>query len=270
MGPNYGDDKWRLFSRANVFVLPSFTEAFPLVVLEAMAASLPIVATEVGGIPDMIEDGSNGFLVPPGNSEILADRLTKLVNNPQLRVHFGAASREKFLRNYENERFETGLKEVFAGAILKGNRKKRDAVEWHSKTAAAFDKRYSNDAFTRDSFAVWSKLIDSYSGPEMHVLDAGCGSGLLSVYAAQKVGHVIGIDASPQMLELCEEKKAKIGLDNLEFKQCDFASMEDVVNDKMDLIICSSVLEYLDDLDEALGSFFSIEERWHTHNLYAQ
>jgi glycosyltransferase involved in cell wall biosynthesis/ubiquinone/menaquinone biosynthesis C-methylase UbiE len=261
LGPQYGEDKWRLFNRADIFVLPSFTEAFPLVVLEAMAASLPVVAANVGGIPDMIRDGANGFLVSPGNSEMLADCLIKLVNDPELRADFGRSNRQKFLRDYGVERFEAGLKEVFDTVIVKGNRKRRDAVEWHSEAAIAFDKKYANDRFFKDRFAVWVKLIDKYVSPEMHVLDAGCGSGLLSVYTAHRVRSVTGVDASSRMLELCEEKKAEIGLDNVNFLMCDFASMENVINEKMDLIICSSVLEYLDDLDKSLAILSSLSKK---------
>jgi 2-polyprenyl-6-hydroxyphenyl methylase/3-demethylubiquinone-9 3-methyltransferase len=63
------------------------------------------------------------------------------------------------------------------------------------------------------------------------------------------------------MLELCEEKKAEIGLDNVNFLMCDFASMENVINEKMDLIICSSVLEYLDDLDKSLAILSSLSKK---------
>ena len=81
--------------RADIFVLPSRSEAFPNAVLEAMAAGLPIVASAVGGIPELIDDNSNGLLVPAGDSEALAERLCRLMADEPLAARLGAAARAK-------------------------------------------------------------------------------------------------------------------------------------------------------------------------------
>lgn len=75
----------RILKTCDIFVLPSIKEAFGLVLLEAMAAQLPIVATNVGGIPEIIEDRKTGFLVPPQDSRALAQALLMLINNKALR-----------------------------------------------------------------------------------------------------------------------------------------------------------------------------------------
>jgi glycosyltransferase involved in cell wall biosynthesis len=80
---------------AEVFVLSSRSEGLPMSILEAMAAGLPVVASAVGGIPELVVDGETGLLVPPGDAEALADALRKLVTDPELRRRFGAATRAR-------------------------------------------------------------------------------------------------------------------------------------------------------------------------------
>jgi glycosyltransferase involved in cell wall biosynthesis len=85
------DDLTSLLSRWDVFVMPSLEEGFPIAALDAMAAGLPVVATSVGGVPELIEDGKTGCLVPPRDAEALASRIRTLLCNPELRASMGAA-----------------------------------------------------------------------------------------------------------------------------------------------------------------------------------
>ena len=78
---------------ADINVLPSFYEGLPLTILEAMAAGLPTVASQVGGIPEAIEDGVSGLLVPPGNPKQLADALSFLLCQVEARARMGEAAR---------------------------------------------------------------------------------------------------------------------------------------------------------------------------------
>lgn len=79
----------------NIFVLPSVKEGLPYTILEAMAAGLPIVASYVGGIPEMVENEKNGFLVLPRNPEMLAARIIELFKNPELAERFAQMSKIK-------------------------------------------------------------------------------------------------------------------------------------------------------------------------------
>jgi len=82
-------------NQAEVFVLSSLSEGFPVTILEAMACGLPVVATRVGGIPDIIEDGTNGYLVDTMNQEQLAEALLKLLQDEKLRRDISGNNREK-------------------------------------------------------------------------------------------------------------------------------------------------------------------------------
>jgi glycosyltransferase involved in cell wall biosynthesis len=94
VGTVRGEEKARLLREASLFVLPSYQEALPMSILEAMAAGLPVIATPVGGVPEVIRDGYNGFLVPSGDVDALAEKLTILVGDSDLRQVMGRHSRE--------------------------------------------------------------------------------------------------------------------------------------------------------------------------------
>jgi glycosyltransferase involved in cell wall biosynthesis len=79
---------------ARCLALPSYTEAFPNVVLEAMASGVPVVATLTGGVPSLVQDGKTGFLVPPGSVEDLAGALAKLTQDESLCLTMGASAHD--------------------------------------------------------------------------------------------------------------------------------------------------------------------------------
>jgi glycosyltransferase involved in cell wall biosynthesis len=87
-------DIYELLQISDILALPSFVEGLPMVLLEAGACEIPVVATSVGGVPEIVMEGVSGFTVPPGNSGVLADRLIRLLTNPDLRRQMGKAGRE--------------------------------------------------------------------------------------------------------------------------------------------------------------------------------
>jgi glycosyltransferase involved in cell wall biosynthesis len=99
------DDVPDLLATADVFVLPSKSEGMPISVLEAMAAGLPVVASAVGGVPEVVVDGETGFLVPPGDPEALADALGRLLADGELRRRMGAAGRRRAELRFDLPRF---------------------------------------------------------------------------------------------------------------------------------------------------------------------
>lgn len=90
-----GKEKERALDSAWLYALPSYHEGLPMSILEAMAAGLPILSTPIAGIPEAVTDGVEGYLVPPGNIEMLADKLEKLINEPALAQRMGASARKK-------------------------------------------------------------------------------------------------------------------------------------------------------------------------------
>jgi glycosyltransferase involved in cell wall biosynthesis len=89
-----------LLAETDVFLLITNWEAFPISILEAMRAGLPVVATDVGGIAEAIEDGRNGLLVPVRGAKETAHAIERLVRSPELRQQMGACAQERFLRQF--------------------------------------------------------------------------------------------------------------------------------------------------------------------------
>ncbi|MBI5094610.1 MAG: glycosyltransferase [Candidatus Hydrogenedentes bacterium] len=88
------------YDRADVFVLPSFAEGVPVVLMEAMAKELPVISTRVMGIPELIDDGVNGLLVPPADNVALAMAMERLAGDADLRRTLGMAGRAKVATEY--------------------------------------------------------------------------------------------------------------------------------------------------------------------------
>jgi glycosyltransferase involved in cell wall biosynthesis len=101
-------------SQIDIFVYPSWHEGFGRSIMEALAMEKAVVATRVGGIPDLIEDNENGFLVSPHNPQELAQKIKILMENKELRLKFGKAGREWAGKNFE---WNDGIKK-FANLFL--------------------------------------------------------------------------------------------------------------------------------------------------------
>jgi len=112
----YRTDVARILAASDLFTLPSFREGTPRVITEAMASGLPIVATNIAGIPEQVTEGENGYLVPTGDSEAVADRLQRLIDNPDRREDFGDVSRERAGR-FSIESMVTDLDEVYRDVL---------------------------------------------------------------------------------------------------------------------------------------------------------
>jgi glycosyltransferase involved in cell wall biosynthesis len=102
-----------LLARSDVFVLSSRSEGFPVSVLEAMAAGLPVVATDVGGVAEAVEDGETGFLVPTADPEAFARALDRLLVDGELRRRMGAAGRARALSLFDVSGYRAAYGELY-------------------------------------------------------------------------------------------------------------------------------------------------------------
>lgn len=117
VGSKYGKEKDAYWADAEVFVLPSHNECFPLVLLEAMSHGVPCVSTTEGAIPEIIDDGVTGYVVHTHAPEELAGKIATLIEDDGLRRKMGQKGREKYERNYTLKRFEARFVEIMLQLI---------------------------------------------------------------------------------------------------------------------------------------------------------
>lgn len=103
----------RYYAEADAFVLASFAEGVPVVLMEAMAAGLPCIASRITGIPELIEDGAGGLLTPPGDEEAIAAAVERLMDDGSLRHRLGEAARSAVVERYHIRKNTARLAEIF-------------------------------------------------------------------------------------------------------------------------------------------------------------
>ncbi len=122
-GPLGRGELLQAYAEADILVLPSLFEPFGIVLLEAMATGLPVVASRVGGVPEVMEDGKTGFLVQPGNARALAEALDLLLSDPALRRRMGRAGRIR-AAEYSWDRILPQVLDVYHEAIVESGQKR--------------------------------------------------------------------------------------------------------------------------------------------------
>jgi len=113
----YQEEVAPFYAAFDALVLPSSNEGTPVSAIEALAAGRPVVATRVGGVPDVVQEGEDGFLVEPGATDELADRLARLAHDPELRERMGRAGRERVLPRYAVERLVDDVDRLYRSLL---------------------------------------------------------------------------------------------------------------------------------------------------------
>lgn len=123
-GPKYGNEKHRVFANADIFVFPTyyFNECFPLVLLEAMQYHLPIVTSNEGGIPDVVEDGFNGYICQRKDVNSLVLALEKLLNDKKLREDMGVNGYQIYKNKFTLEAFEKNMNDILQSLITRNSK----------------------------------------------------------------------------------------------------------------------------------------------------
>lgn len=117
----------------DIHVLPSYQEAFGRAIIEAMALGLPVVASRVGGIPEIITHDVNGLLVPPGDADALAEQIGRLVDSPKLRHQLGEAAVTRVRDRFDVSALTRRMEELFIGALQEHS---PDATPVRKRTAS--------------------------------------------------------------------------------------------------------------------------------------
>ncbi|MDC3319267.1 glycosyltransferase family 4 protein [Flavobacteriaceae bacterium] len=116
LGKKYDNDKHEIFKASNIFLLPTHyhNECFPLVLLETMMFSLPIISTSEGGIPDIVKDGETGFIVNKQNSNQLAEKIKWLIEHPEEASIMGKKGSTRFMKYFTLNIFEKKLVNILS------------------------------------------------------------------------------------------------------------------------------------------------------------
>ena len=109
----YVDNPFPLLAQSDIYICSSRFEGLPLSVIEAMALGIPSVATKVGGIPSIIQDGYTGLLVEPEDSDAIANAVLTLIENPKLRKKIGENGRSFVLKNFDIEKTAKEYEKIY-------------------------------------------------------------------------------------------------------------------------------------------------------------
>lgn len=239
------DARAGLLTRAWVVVVPSHSEGQPWVILEAMSAGVPVVATDTGAVAETVGDGQGGRVIPVGDTQALAQAVISLLQDDRLWKNVSQQAVRRYRERFTVERSHTLLAEELCQAAGKGD---GSAVAWFSDYATQFDLQYSRTTLFTDRYRLWTRLIQESCAPESRVLDAGCGSGVFTAVAAQCGAQVVAADPSREMLAMCDRRCATLGLTSCTFVQKPIEQLRPAELGTFDLVLVLSVLEYVQDL----------------------
>jgi 2-polyprenyl-3-methyl-5-hydroxy-6-metoxy-1,4-benzoquinol methylase len=130
-----------------------------------------------------------------------------------------------------------------------------DAIAHFSGYVKEFDAYYHERAEFEERSTLWRGLLDKYRVHDGMSIDMGCGTGVFSLYLAEKGGHVVGVDGAREMVAFCDERRRERGLENIRFIQGRLPAIDETALTAADLLISSSVVEYVPDLEGTLALF---------------
>jgi 2-polyprenyl-3-methyl-5-hydroxy-6-metoxy-1,4-benzoquinol methylase len=130
-----------------------------------------------------------------------------------------------------------------------------ESIRWHSENAFDFDSKYRSSHAFVERLAIWDSLMNTYVRSDLEVLDVGCGGGVITAMAARRARKVFGFDGSAEMVALAEARRHRERLENITFRVGTIDHDSWLSSSRFDVILCSSVLEYVDDYWRAIEQF---------------
>lgn len=115
--PGYENKAWQYLPLFDVFVLPSLTEGFPITILEAMQSGVPIVATRVGGVPEILDEGAAGVLVKPGDVKVLTQEILSLLKNPAYSKNLAKKAKEIAFTRYSDKNMALEYQKIYMSLV---------------------------------------------------------------------------------------------------------------------------------------------------------
>jgi glycosyltransferase involved in cell wall biosynthesis len=249
------EKKKKLLKEAHFFVLPTnyINEGQPISIIEAMAYRCIVLTTDYRGISDMISVYKSGIYVKYNNPKEIAFEIHNLIEHPTEYERISKNAHQNYLQNFTKEIYlKTLITEIESHTF-----EPKNAIDFHSETALEFHNRYELSSRFKHRFEVWTTIFDKYISSQMKVFDAGCGSGVFSIYLAQKDCVVTGIDGSAKMIELCKQQIYSDDL-KIEFHQNLLPLENAQYYGKQDIVLCSSVLEYIADYELVMKQFVQL------------
>jgi glycosyltransferase involved in cell wall biosynthesis/SAM-dependent methyltransferase len=224
----YRRDVREYIRAADLCVVPSiWMDALPLGVLESMAFGKPVIATRVGGIPEMVRDGIDGLLVPPGEVEPLACAIVALLSDPARAARLGQQARARVAEHFRPEDQIAALVQL----VQQGFSVRRATGATRGKTAQGCGDLHilaGREPLQMGWYAYAASLAKGRT-----VLDVGCGSGEGLKLLAAKASHAVGIDLDEQLRS--DEPKIEI------------RSLSSVPDKSYDVVVCIDVIEHVKD-----------------------
>jgi glycosyltransferase involved in cell wall biosynthesis/peptidoglycan/xylan/chitin deacetylase (PgdA/CDA1 family) len=197
-------DVAHFLSQVAVSVLPSSSEGLSNTILESMAAGVPVVATAVGGTPEIVDDGVTGLLVPPREPAALAQAILKLLEQPELARRLGGAGREKVQRSFNLRRMVTETERLYAQLLDRARRRsyrhQRNMVACSSPIERPSAPGATRGSPATDTVATPSRLWPGQQHPPTVVRSwskARLSRVLCAVSGDRLVGHLTGAARSP-------------------------------------------------------------------------
>ena len=258
--------KRRQLESADLFVFPGLQqEGQPLVILEAMAAGLPILYTSRGCIADTVVNGEAGVEVALGDAADLAQKIARLLDDPQERQRLAATARDRYQAHYTRAHFVANMARVFVDATQ--SEASSSAIDgqtraYFDRVAAQFQRNYRERQSFEERRTLWERLIrENLPRGENGALclDMGCGDGRLGQTAAAQGIETVGIDQSNEMLALARSRARQQHLDGRTvYIHAGLPLPDQLVaryRGSAGLILCSSVLEYVEPYEQVLRQF---------------